>query len=310
MSIDTSQITVGLDVGYESVRLVAIERTGQGPRILRAASQPLPQQYSPKNLFSNTEEISSAIRSLMEMHSEPDWSVIVGLRNRFASIMLPQVDKDMDAKTTFEWLKWEAEHIIDGSINEYIIDVGPTKYETAQGRSVFIVAAREEAVESLLKSAQGAGVNPSGMSVAIIALINAFEATHALTEWESTALVHIEPGAMDIVFIHGSNLNMAVMPVDPGRYDEEHVLQSFSTQFNHLLNVMPEEDAPDTIYISTDYKDVDDLCTHWGEQLNRRITPVQPFRGLQVDTDMEDKIHHLDEAAFMVATGLALHELV
>ena len=310
MSADTAQITVGLDIGYESIRLVAIERSPQGPTLRRVGIQPLAHRYTPNDLFTNTEDVTAAVRTVIETHSDPAWPVVVGLRNRFATLMLPHVDKSMNPKTTYEWLMWEAEHVIDTPLDDHVVDIGPTGHETDTGKDVCVVIARQESVDALMELMQAAGVTPVGMTVATVALINAFEVTHTLTEWESAALVHIEPGALDIVFIRGSSLNMAVMPLESGQGDGNNALHMFGDQFRYLLNVMPEEDAPDTVYVSMEDGGIlSGLCSQWGEQLNRRVTPLMPFQGLQIDPSVEEQVQDMEQAAFMVATGLALHKV-
>ena len=170
--------------------------------------------------------------------------------------------------------------------------------------------ARQELVDTLMGLMQAAGVTPAGMTVATVALINAFEVTHTLTEWESAALVHIEPGALDVIFIRGSSLNMAVMSLDPGQDNGKNALHMFGDQFRYLLNVMPEEDAPDTVYVSAEDGDIlPGLCSQWGEHLNRRVTPLTPFQGLQIDPSIEAQVQDMEQAAFMVATGLALQKV-
>ena len=194
MSTDTSQITVGLDIGYDAVRLVAIEKSRQGPLLRRIGEQPLARRYPPTTLLDHDEEISSAIRNILTEHSEPDWPVIVGLRNRFALVMIPRVDAKMPPKTAYDWLMWEAEQFTSESLSNYVVDIGWTDNTTETGRDVFVVAAHRESVEAMERITDSAGITSAGLTVATIALINAFEATHSLAEWESAAIAHIDAG--------------------------------------------------------------------------------------------------------------------
>ena len=306
MSTDASQITVGLDVGYDAVRMVAIEQSPQGPLIRRIGEQPLAMTYAPTALLDHRDDISTAIRDILTTHSEPDWPVIVGLRNRFATVMIPRVDASMPPQTTYDWLLWEAEQFTDESISNYVVDIGWSDHTTETGRDVFVVAARQNSVNAMNDIIESAEITPAGMTVATIALINAFEATHSLSEWESAAIAHIEPGAIDIIFMRDTSINLTVMPLESDQGSDDRAVESFSTQFRHLLNVMPEEDAPDTVYVSSERKNLKELCEQWGEQLNRRVAAVAPFQALQIDEAIEGQVKQLNEAAFMIAIGLAL----
>lgn len=306
MSLDSSQVTVGLDIGYDAVRMVAIETMASGPCLRRIGERSLPTTYTPQTLFDNAAEISKAIQAVVADGCDPSWPVVLGLRNRFATVMIPHLDSEMPSKSVHDWIMWEAEQFTDDSISNYIVDVSWTEHSADSGRDAFVVAARHEAVEALEAIAVAAKTAPAGMTVATAALINSFYATQTLTEWESAAVAHIEPGAIDIIFIRNNSLNLTVMPLDSHHEDGDKAIEAFGTQFRHLLNVMPEEDAPDTVYISSVRKDLKKLCERWSEELNRRIQPVEPFRGMEIDPAIESQLMIMDEASFMVAAGLAL----
>jgi Tfp pilus assembly PilM family ATPase len=306
MSLGTSQITVGLDIGYDAVRMVAIEAMADGPCLRRIGERRLPTTYTPQTLFDNGAEISKAIQAVIADGCDPSWPVVIGLRNRFATVMIPHIGTEVPSKSVHDWIMWEAEQFTDDSISNYIVDISWTEHATDAGRDAFVVAARHEAVEALEAIALAAETTPVGMTVATAALINSFHATQTLTEWESAAVAHIEPGAIDIIFMRDNSLNLTVMPLDSHHEDSDKAIEAFGTQFRHLLNVMPEEDAPDTVYISSVRKDLTTLCERWSEELNRRIQVVEPFQGMEIDPAVEGQLMILDEASFMVAAGLAL----
>ena len=146
------------------------------------------------------------------------------------------------------------------------------------------------------------------MTVAIIALINAFQKSYALPDWETAALVHIEPACVDIVFLHDGQINLAAMPFDQGAGTASG-LQTFGSQFRFLINQMPEEEAPDTVYVSSTQGRLPKLCSEWGEQLNRRVTQVTPFQNIEIPDALQKTVAHISPAAYMIATGLAFQKL-
>lgn len=306
MSTAASQITVGLDIGYDAVRMAAIEQSPQGPLLRRIGLQPLSQSYAPTNLLDQKDDIAGAIRKILAEHSDPDWPVIVGLRNRFATVLIPKLDASVPPQSTYDWLMWEAEQFTDEPISNYVVDFGRSDHMADGNRDVLVVAVRKDSVEAMQDIVDGAGITPAGLTVASIALINAFEVTHSLSDLKTAAIAHIEPGAIDIILMRDASLNLSVMPLGSEPGSDEKAIESFSTQFRHLLNVMGEGDVPDTVYVSSERKDLERLCKQWGEQLDCCITAGVPLEGLQIDDDITEEVKRLNQAEFMVAIGLAL----
>lgn len=90
---DYSNISVGMDIGYDAVRMVALARSGEGLRLHRFAVESYETLHTPLSLFRKPDDILQAVRKLVEKHYEPDWPVTFGLRNRFAAISTPQIEK-------------------------------------------------------------------------------------------------------------------------------------------------------------------------------------------------------------------------
>lgn len=301
-------ITVGLDVGYDAVRMVAIDHTGSGPALHRIGAQSYDIPYSPEHVFNQPDDLTSAIRTVIETYGDPGWPVTIGIRNRFATFLMPQVEKRMKGNQREEWLRWEAGHFVDDSLDHYILDSDLTGYQTDQTEDIFLVAARRDAVETTQSLAEAAGVAPAAMTVASIALINAFEKSYAPSDRETAALVHVEQACVDIIFLHDAQINLAVMPLDQGSGIASG-LRSFGSQFKFLINQMPEEDAPNTVYVSGSQKSLQKLCSEWGEQLNRRVTLMMPFQNMEIPDPLQKPLKHINQAAFMIATGLAFQKL-
>jgi Tfp pilus assembly PilM family ATPase len=301
-------ITVGLDIGYDAVRLIAIDHTATGPVLHSIGAQRYDTPRSARNLFDHPDGLTDAIRQVMETYGDPGWPVTVGIRNRFAVFLLPQVEKKLNTNQREEWLRWEAGHFVDDSLDHYILDSDSAGYQTDKTEDVFLVAARREAVETVKSLVEAAGVAPAAMTVAIIALINSFEKSYALSDWETAALVHIEPACVDIVFIHDGQINVVAMPLDQGA-GAATGLASFGSQFRFLINQMPEAEAPDTVYVSSAQGRLQKLCSEWGEQMNRRVTQMTPFQNIEIPDSLTNTIGRVNQAAFIIATGLAFQEL-
>lgn len=316
MTPDTPQITVGLDVGYEAVRLVALEQTPDGPVVHRVGAQPLPRPRTPKSLFADPADVTAAIRTVFASYGDPAWPVVGGLRNRFATIVRTQVDKSADARAQYEWLMWEAAQAVIDPIEQYVVDVALTGHETVTTWDALIVAARQEPVESLFQLLQAAGITPVALNVATIALVNAFEAAYHLTYGETAALVHIEPGVLDAILIRDAVSNVAVVSLCSdvvGTQDDRAVtdstLSALDSQFQALFNFLPPGESPDWIVVSGECDRLPDLCKRWADNLKRPVTPASPFQQMRAVPALAKTVSSDRWAPFMVATGLALRQM-
>lgn len=300
-------ITAGLDIGYDAVRMVAVDQSGGKPALHRIGTQRYDKPRAPEHLFDDPEALTEAIRKVMEAYGDPSWPVTIGIRNRFVAYMVLQAESKMNAEQREQWLRWEAGHFVDDSLDHYVLDSASTGYHSDKVEDVFLVAARKEAVDTLQSLTEAAGVTPAAMTAGMVALINGFEKSYALSDWETAALVHIEPACVDIAFLHDGRINLAAMPL--GQVADGGGLESFGSQFRFLINQMPEEEAPDTVYVSGAQRRLQKLCSDWGEQLNRRVTQMTPFQNIEIPEAFQKPLEGVNLAAFMIAAGLAFQEL-
>jgi Tfp pilus assembly PilM family ATPase len=63
------------------------------------------------------------------------------------------------------------------------------------------------------------------------------------------------------------------------------------------------------VYVSGAQKRLQKLCSEWGEQLNRRVTLMMPFQNMGIPDPLQKPLKHINQAAFMIATGLAFQKL-
>lgn len=301
-----SEITIGLDIGFDAVRLVAVEHTPDGPILARLGLAVYDYPLSPITLFQNPDQIVSASRKVLSAHGGDGWPVTVGLRNRFASVIMAQIPKKKTLAQCYDGLIWEAGQFLDESVDHYILDVTVLDHIWEHTQDAIIVAARKEPITVTRASMTACGVEPVGLTVASLALINAFHASYQLSAWEAVALVHIEPGALDVVLIRDRQIRIMVIPMDPDVDNEADGLLAFGEQLRYILNFMPEEETPDTVYISGVHPLIPRLCPAWGDQLNLRVTQAAPFVRMTIPDKLKNTVDSVSGPSFMVATGLAL----
>jgi Tfp pilus assembly PilM family ATPase len=63
------------------------------------------------------------------------------------------------------------------------------------------------------------------------------------------------------------------------------------------------------VYVSGAQKLLQKLCSEWGEQLNRRVTLMMPFQNMEIPDALQKTLKHNNQAAFMIAMGLAFQKL-
>lgn len=301
-----SEITIGLDIGYDAVRLVAVEHAPEGPILTRLGLSAYDKPLLPVTLFQNPDQIISAARKVLSAHGGEGWPVTVGLRNRFASVIMAQIPKKKTLAQCYEGLIWEAGQFLDASLDHYIIDVSLLDHISEHAQDAIIVAARKEPINVTRASVISSGVEPVGLTVACLALVNAFSVSYQLSAWESVALAHIEPGAVDIVLIRDQQIRIMVIPIDPDIENEVDGLLAFGEQLRYILNFMPEDETPDTVYVSGVHPLIPRLCAVWGDQLNLRVTQAAPFVRMTIPESLKGAVDSVSGPSFMVAAGLAL----
>jgi len=239
----TTQVTA-VELGATAIRVVELEGTGSEARVARRGAASLPPNAW-NDLAANREAFVAAIQSAMASAGSAARAVVACLPRRLVTLRVAQLPagspEQMRGMVTFE-----AQQYIPFALDEVVLDyqlLSEPLSDFASGEgdnleTVLIAAARRSLIADLLAIFDRAGLELLRLSVSALAL-----AENARDALEPTALIALEPGAMDVVVVANGRLlfTRATSLSTAGRSEEaararivEEAVRSFTAYQNEF----------------------------------------------------------------------------
>lgn len=169
-------MSVGLDIGSKTIKIVELEREGQNFRL--RGSGVIGYQGNPPEHMKDDKEMGALAQAIKRLYKEANIS------SKDISLAMPEpqvftraikfpllTDQEIDSA-----VKWEAEQYIPIPVSEAIIQhriIERKEQETPPSVSVLLVAAPRKLVEKYVKVVQMAGLTAIGVETELIALTRA-----------------------------------------------------------------------------------------------------------------------------------------
>lgn len=157
----TSKLSVGLDVGSHSIKLVGVKRQG-GSAIIKTFGQiPTPEGFVENGLINNPEEVGRELGRLVEKLKLKGSSTISALSGQqvYTRLLSLPTMRLSEMRTA---AMYQASSFMPISIDDVTADIYPVRKfdDPAQGKmtEVFFVAARKSQAENLLRTCRIAGL--------------------------------------------------------------------------------------------------------------------------------------------------------
>lgn len=166
--------TVGLDIGYSSIKAVVLDRKGKVPKLLSLGSTPSPQPGMASESDLDLEAEAKAIQTLLAQVKVPTSEVVIAVPESkvFSRIIsdLPFLSDEELASA----IKYSAEEFVplptdQVNLNWEVIMRSKSKNQT----EVFVVASPKNIVNKYLKVMNYAGLKPLALETEIIAATRA-----------------------------------------------------------------------------------------------------------------------------------------
>jgi Tfp pilus assembly PilM family ATPase/Tfp pilus assembly protein PilN len=239
----TTQVTA-VELGATAIRVVELEGAGSEARVARRGAASLPPNAW-NDLAANREAFVAAIQSAMASAGSAARAVVACLPRRLVTLRVAQLPagspEQMRGMVTFE-----AQQYIPFALDEVVLDYqllseplsGFASGEGDNLETVLIAAARRSLIADLLAIFDRAGLELLRLSVSALAL-----AENARDALEPTALIALEPGAMDVVVVANGRLlfTRATSLSTAGRSEEtararivEEAVRSFTAYQNEF----------------------------------------------------------------------------
>jgi type IV pilus assembly protein PilM len=197
-----SKLTLGLDIGSSSVKLVQLKDAGKRGFTLEAFGvAALPPEAIVDGALMNSSAIVEAIRQLVSQYKLKNKDVAIGVSGHsviIKKIAMPRMTQEELEDT----IQWEAEQYIPFDVKDVNIDVQilqAPETDTGTGQmDVLLVAAKKDMINDYTSVVSEAGLNPVVVDVDAFAVQNAFEANYELPQTETVVLVNAGASVVNI----------------------------------------------------------------------------------------------------------------
>jgi len=166
---------IGLDLGYNSIKAVQVERTAGGWKLSRVHTTPTPSDSIKDHVVVDPAAVAAAIRNLMRTARLSATSAVIGVAGGSVIVRNVRIPKMAEA-TLRKSIKFEAGRYVPSSIEDSFIEFEILGDAGDNQMDVLIVASPREIVESRVRACEMAGLEVE------IVDIDAFAMYRALVE--------------------------------------------------------------------------------------------------------------------------------
>ena len=150
---------VGLDLGSHSIKLVELEPTSSGPRLLKVLTQELPAAETGQPI----DRVGWLHTALKEFKVSAVHLSVSGSQVALRRIHVPQMSK----RELPEAVKWEVRESVSFPIQDAVLDfqvIGDVWEKDVKKQDVLVAAAAKPLIEELITMVERAGVRVAGIS--------------------------------------------------------------------------------------------------------------------------------------------------
>jgi type IV pilus assembly protein PilM len=194
-----SKLTVGLDIGSSSVKLVQLKEKRGGFALEAFGSAPLPPEAIVDGALMNSAAIVTAIQEVVAEQKLKAKEVAIGVRGH--SVIIKKIAMPrMSQEELDESIQWEAEQYIPFDVKDVNID---TQILTPEGDAagqmdVLLVAAKKDMINDYNAVCAEAGLTATVVDVDAFAVQNAYEANYDQGAGETVVLINVGAAVTNI----------------------------------------------------------------------------------------------------------------
>ncbi|TET10984.1 type IV pilus assembly protein PilM [Candidatus Aerophobetes bacterium] len=206
----SKKITVGLDIENDSVKMVKLRHTPQGPKLMGFGIAEL----SPSNkdlIETRKKEISSAIEKILTEEKIKGKRVISFISGPSVHIWLAKMPS-LPAEKLEEAIKWMVKEKAPFDLEETTLDYSVLDKVTENGAQkveVVAVVAKNKVIREKMDLLKRVGLKSAAMDVASLALLNSFKVNNEWKKDEIIALVDIEANTTHLAIVKNAKLEFS-----------------------------------------------------------------------------------------------------
>ena len=229
-----SKLTVGLDIGSSSVKLVQLKEKRGGFALEAFGSAPLPPEAIVDGALMNSAAIVTAIQEVVAEQKLRAREVAIGVRGH--SVIIKKIAMPrMSQEELDESIQWEAEQYIPFDVKDVNID---TQILTPEGDAagqmdVLLVAAKKDMINDYTAVCAEAGLAATVVDVDAFAVQNAYEANYDLGSGETVVLINVGAAV--------TNINVVSRGITTFTRDVTMGGNAFTEEIQKQLNISYDE---------------------------------------------------------------------
>ena len=192
--------TIAIDIGSALIKLMQIERAGDGWRVSRAVVHPTPPGACHDGMIADIPAVASAIKDALrgaDMHATGALAAVSGSQVLVRHVQLPKMSEAVLRKS----IRFEAAKYISASVDDSIVEFEIVEQHHAEGQmQVMLVATPRELIESRVAVIEEVGLEALVVDVEAFALIRSlveFSRDPSILQ-DTIALVDMGAGHTDL----------------------------------------------------------------------------------------------------------------
>lgn len=168
---------LGLDISSSAIKIVELEKAGNGYRLEHYIIEPLPQHAVAENTIADVEQVATAISRAVKrsgVRSRQAATAVAGSHVITKRITMPKGLREDELETQ---INLEADHYIPYPLDEVNIDfeVIGSAADSPNEDEVLLAACRKEIVDDYVAVLEQGGLSPAVLDVESFAVENAYE---------------------------------------------------------------------------------------------------------------------------------------
>ncbi|MBI1335090.1 MAG: type IV pilus assembly protein PilM [Armatimonadetes bacterium] len=186
--------SVGVDIGYSSIRIVQVEKTAAGVRVTKFATVPTPPDSVRDGLVRDPEEVGQAIKTAMkDAHIHASTAVVAASGGAVfvRTVPFPKMTPQM----LRESIKFEAGRYVPGSIEDSYVEGEILGNLNETQMNVLLAAAPKDVVDGRIAACKVAGLDVRLVEIETFAAYRALLETDEAKDTANKTYILVDIGA-------------------------------------------------------------------------------------------------------------------
>ena len=335
---------VSVDIGTSAIKVMQLQLGQDQPKLKSLCSCPTPPGVFSNNQITKPQEVAAAIRELLNTNQIRAKKAVTAIPGPSAFTKKITINYS-DIRHLEQNIGFEAANYIPHNIDAVKIDFQVLKTNGRSTMDVFLVAVKNEIVNSFLTTIEESGLEPAILDVDYFALENMFELNYPEDKEKTVALLDIGAKFSSVLLMQdgqtlfygdvgvGGRLytdalceTLQMKPKEAeqaklGKFDEkydaniisetierttDHVVGELHRQLGYFWNTAATNRSIDVIYVSGGSAKTKGLVEELAHKTNAPCYLLNPFKNISCDSEIDQNSLQDIAPVMAVSVGLAL----